>query len=485
MSISASLANALTGLTAASRAAQLVSSNVANAMTEGYARRELDLSAQVTAGAGAGVQIDGIRRIVDETILRDRRLSDAALGLAKADSDFFERALDLLGKPGDAASLGTRMSGFETVLIEAASRPDSEPRLAAVLDAAQSIVRGLNEISDGVQRLREDADAAIGAEVSRLNTVLQQISDVNNLIQRNKASGRDYPALLDQRQALVDDISSIIPVRQVSRENDTIALYSMTGALLLDVEPAQIGFFSTVPIMADMTLASGALSGLTINGDPVGIAGESAPIAGGSLAGLFSVRDERALEFQAGLDGLAAELISRFEDPMLDTTLAVGDPGLFTDSGGALDPADTVGLAGRIAVNAAVNPAEGGALWRLRDGIGATIEGPPGDATLLNALSERLRSTTVPSYGPFGGGARDLVSLTADLTSGIGQSLVASGRQLSFEQARYEALRNAEIANGVDTDQEMQKLLLIEQAYAANAKVIQTVDRLIQSLLEI
>ena len=36
MSISGTLANALSGLTAASRAAQLVSSNVSNAMTEGY-----------------------------------------------------------------------------------------------------------------------------------------------------------------------------------------------------------------------------------------------------------------------------------------------------------------------------------------------------------------------------------------------------------------------------------------------------------------
>ena len=42
-----------------------------------------------------------------------------------------------------------------------------------------------------------------------------------------------------------------------------------------------------------------------------------------------------------------------------------------------------------------------------------------------------------------------------------------------------------ELLNGVDTDQEMQKLLLIEQSYAANARVIQVVDDMMRRLMEI
>ena len=62
---------------------------------------------------------------------------------------------------------------------------------------------------------------------------------------------------------------------------------------------------------------------------------------------------------------------------------------------------------------------------------------------------------------------------------------VLGDEDLSFAAARWDALRQAELADGVDTDQEMQKLLLIEQAYAANAKVIQTIGTLIQRLMEI
>ncbi len=75
------------------------------------------------------------------------------------------------------------------------------------------------------------------------------------------------------------------------------------------------------------------------------------------------------------LDGMARDLYERFADPALDPTIAAGDPGLFTDRGAAFDPADEVGLAGRIAVNAAVDPAQGGQSWRLRDGIYAAAPG--------------------------------------------------------------------------------------------------------------
>ena len=39
MTLSGSLSSALSGLNAASRAAEIVSTNIANAMTEGYGRR--------------------------------------------------------------------------------------------------------------------------------------------------------------------------------------------------------------------------------------------------------------------------------------------------------------------------------------------------------------------------------------------------------------------------------------------------------------
>jgi len=56
---------------------------------------------------------------------------------------------------------------------------------------------------------------------------------------------------------------------------------------------------------------------------------------------------------------------------------------------------------------------------------------------------------------------------------------------LSFATARQAGLKDIELQQGVDSDEQMQRLLLIEQSYSANARMIQTVDEMLQTLLRI
>lgn len=483
MSISATLSNALSGLTAASRGAQVVSTNIANANTEGYARREIQQSPRSVAGVGAGVQVDGVNRIIDQTLQRERRLSEAAVGNARVATDFYNSFLKLVGTPDDPASLTSSINNFESALLEASYRPDSEARLFDVFTAAQTITKKMNAISEGIQSAREDVDSNIAAEISYLNQTLQQISDLNAEVVRAQGSGQDNLSLLDHRDRLVDQISQTVSIRQLPRDNGAIALYTQTGGLLLDAKPAVLEFVATAPISADMTVDSGALSELILNGDPVDIKGPYSPMAGGSLAALFEFRDELAIDAQANMDSIAQSLVTRFEDVNLDSTLLPGDAGLFTDAGNALDPVGIVGLSARLSVNSAVNPNAGGEIWRIRDGIGATTPGPAGETSLLLASLDALNTAQVPLGGSFGSAARDMSNLTSSFVSLIGQSEQVSENRMSFETSRLLGLQQEEQSNGVDTDQELQKLLLIEQAYAANARVIQTADELIQTLI--
>ncbi|MGI1662073.1 flagellar hook-associated protein FlgK [Palleronia sp. KMU-117] len=485
MSISGSLSNALSGLTASARATQLVSSNVANAMTEGYGRRELSLSARLTGGAGSGVSVDGVTRIIDETVLRDRRLADAGMASADTESAFFADLQALVGIPGDEGALSSRLAAFEAALIEASSRPDLQARLEAVARTAVDLASGLNGTSDGIQALRMDADAEIARTISDTNTTLARIAEVNALILRNGGAGRDVSSLLDQRQQLVDRLADVVPLRVLPRDNGTIAIYTQGGAALLDIRPAKLGFAPTATIVADMTQTSGALSGLTVNGQLIQTSGNFAPFAGGRLDALFRIRDDAAVTAQARVDAVARDLVERVTDPAVDATLAPGAAGLFTDAGAAFDPANEVGLAARLAVNAAVLPASGGALWRIRDGIAAAAPGEAGSNAVLSALSAALQADRTPSSGAFTVAARTASGLAGDLASLIGSDLRAADTTSAYRRAQLESLRLTELSGGVDTDQEMQKLLLIEQAYAANAQVIRTVDDLIQLLLGI
>ena len=135
MSLSGALSNALSGLTANSRAASLVASNIANATTESYGRRTLETSSR-TVGVG-GVQIDGVNRRIDTAVLSDRRLSDAQTGFAENMQTFASKIEALLGPSGEAGSLSSFYSAFENAILSASSDPSSTQRLQTVALAAQ------------------------------------------------------------------------------------------------------------------------------------------------------------------------------------------------------------------------------------------------------------------------------------------------------------------------------------------------------------
>lgn len=486
MTIAGSLANALSGLAAQARAADLVSANVANATTEGYGRRELELApVYLGVGASGGVAVAGLRREVDMVTVQSRRLADAAVGHETTLSDFYDRLEQVLGTPDQDGSLSAAVDALDAALIEAASRPDNETRLSAVLSAAQGIANRLNTTSDTVQELRSDADRAIAQQVDNLNNGLIQVRDLNYRIKEAVSGGQDPSTLMDLRQQAIDTLTAIVPIKQVTRDHGTVALYTPGGALLLDGRAAMLGFASAGTIVSEMTLEGGALAGLTLNDAPIRTNGDGGLIAGGSLQALFEIRDELAVTAQGRLDGLARDLIERFEDPSVDPTLAAGDPGLFTDGAGPLNLAQETGLAGRISVNSTLDPAQGGALWRLRDGLGAAGPGDVGEAGLIQALSGALSTARTPASGGFLGTARSASGLAADLVSLTHGEHRQTETTLSYSSARADALKTQELSQGVDTDQELQKLMLIEQAYTANARVIQTVGGLLDMLMEL
>lgn len=485
MSITSALSSALSGLTVTSRQAEVLSSNVANATTPGYARREVGLRANVLAGTGQGVAIAGVTRNVDQPLLNERRLAQAGSGDRDIRAALLQRVEQALGTPDSAGSLSVRLAAFDTALVEASSRPEQGARLQNIASTAKSLMQGLAAATDSIQSARATADRQIGVEVTTLNSTLQQLQKLNVELRSFSGAGRDVSALLDERQRLVDSISAIVPVREVARDFNQIALFTVGGAPLLEGSPAILGFTPTHTITPDSSQALGGLSGITINGQPYDTAGSASPILGGTLGALFAVRDELAVTAQGKIDAIARDLVERFSDAGLDPTLAPGAAGLFTDAGGAFLAVNEVGLAGRLALNAAADPDQGGALFRLRDGLGAAAAGPPGNSTLLSALHQTLTSARPLASTGFAAGTRSFAALTGDLMSDSSARRLASETEQSFSAARLTALTDFEAQNGIDTDQEMQELLVIEKNYAANAKVIQTVNDMIDILIRL
>jgi flagellar hook-associated protein 1 FlgK len=480
MSISNALNNAVSGLSAASRMAEVVASNTSNALTAGYARRE----ATLTSLSNGGVSVTAISRQVSDSLVKESRLANAGAANATAIADFHTSIESLIGTDDATGSLSKTLSTFDSALIEATASPESTTALTNAVTAAKDVASKLNDISDGIQDARLEADSSIAAQVEKLNSSLSQIEDLNRAITRTIASGADANSLMDQRQTLIDEISSIVPVQTLDRAGNQVALYTANGLALLDATAATIGFEKVGTMTADMTLESGALSGLTVNGRAVSTL-DSGALGGGSLSAAFSIRDELAPEAQANVDALARNLIERFEGTAVDPTLSAGDPGLFTDGGSALDTADEVGLAGRIKINAAVDPSTGGAVWRLRDGLAATAEGTVGNATLLSSLQDALSTGKVANSGDYGSTPRSASEFAASMLSIVSTANQTAQSKQTYAVARMETASQQLLAQGVDTDQEIQTLLQVETAYSANAKVISAIDEMMQTILEL
>ncbi len=232
-------------------------------------------------------------------------------------------------------------------------------------------------------------------------------------------------------------------------------------------------------------MANGPLSGLTLGNGQEVWSETHQMLGGGALAAEFAIRDESAPRVQAQLDGLARDVIERFQDSGVDPSLAPGAPGLFTDAGGIYAAGNEAGLASRIAVNSLVDPDAGGEAWRLRDGLGAVVPGATGDGALLQDFGKALAANEGPSSAALMGQGGSLHDLATQVVSSIGADRLAAERTLSFHAGQLETLEAQELANGVDSDRELQNLLLIEQSFAANARVIEAIDEMMSTLLRL
>ncbi len=222
MNMSTALNNAIGGLGAASRGAAVVSENIANALTPGYARRSLELT--TNAISGHGVRIVGVTRHQDPVLVANRRAADAGLAATTTLSQFHSNFEALVGTGDDPSSVAARLSQFESSLITAASLPDSVERLEQVARTAKELATSLNAASEGLRQLRSDSDRSIGRLVTSLNQTLTDIEALNNKIPSVQNSGGDIGALMDQRQVLIDQLNQIVPVNVIARDNNQFSI---------------------------------------------------------------------------------------------------------------------------------------------------------------------------------------------------------------------------------------------------------------------
>lgn len=470
MSISSAFVASQSGLRMTEKWAEVTSANIANATREGYVRRGLSLSS-AAGDASGGVAVTGITREVNSAVARMYRLEIGRMSRQEAVADGLETYAAQLGQPDDAQALTSRLTALQSSFDLLANNPADPSLQRATAEAAGALARSLNQASAALDEAGAEARRGIAQDVETLNNLLGKVASLNERIVQESGATAARAGLEDELGTTLDAISELMDV-EVSRDaQGRVTLHSSGGTPLIAAGTVQQVSYDA----ATGQLMAGAAE---ITPGVPGVRG----FEEGRIAGALALQNEVLPQMQLQLDEFARALVEGFETQ--DASLAPGQAGLFTDSGAAYDPAQREGLAGRLSVNSAVLPESGGELWRIRDGLGAAAPGADSDSTQINAFLSALEAQhgfdTQAQLGDQG----TLADYAANLISAQQFVRVDAQGQLDTLQAGADAIAATRSGSeGVNVDDELQQLAAIEQAYAANSRVMQTLAEMIDALL--
>lgn len=238
MSLNGALQVGRTALVASQAALQVAGNNMANAATEGYHRRSVQLSpirGEVVGRGhlvGQGVRIESIRRELDVAL--QARYRDA-LGdeQAAATAHDFLSAVETIQNELTDNDLSSLLSEFFNSFSEAANNPGDNAVRAVAVQQGQSLANRIGDMRRDYDELLSSVDRKIDVTVDTVNDLLDQISVINTQITQSQNGAGEANALLDQRDLLVDELSKHLDITVIDQGESSIDILVNSIPILL------------------------------------------------------------------------------------------------------------------------------------------------------------------------------------------------------------------------------------------------------------
>jgi flagellar hook-associated protein 1 FlgK len=506
MSIDAALLIARSGLMHTQRALSNAADNVANAATEGYTRKRIVAEAVSVSGQGMGVRSLGPVRDVDTALVNEMNKRKSELAAAELRDSVLARIEEAHGDPAKGEGLGDLVGKLRSGFIELRHDPSQVVKQQAiVLNAAQNLATRFNDLSRVVGEARQSAHDGILAEVKQINATVREIAELTRNIVELTGAGVPTADIEDKRDLALDRLSESIGFKAVRRENGGLLLLGAGGITIPLSEKGDA--FSVAPGV----LAPAAYYGGAGTIPPIVLAGTDVTtlMSGGRVGEYLRLRDQTLPRYQAELDIAAVEIADRFEEEGLrlftDPAGLVPDPNI----GYAAPTSTQIGFAGRIQINVEVR-AE---VRKLRDGTHVQppspavpwftpnpVGGPAGFTTLIDRILTNSFGDSNSQGLSWGGFATTGLGPNGSLSSPFGMpqtieqyGILVTAAQTSDSAAAGTAVETAkQLSDGlqarftrqsrVDVDSEMASLIQLQNAYAANARVISTAQTMWDTL---
>jgi flagellar hook-associated protein 1 FlgK len=245
---------ALSGAQSFEQGIATVSQNVANQTTAGYAVQSVNTTTLVNVSPGSpgnGVQ-SAISRAADgfaAGVLRSANSSDQAAGVSATS---LTNISDALTNNGDVQS---QINQFFLDVSSLAGSPTSSAQRQTVLSDAQNVAGAFQSASASIQTVQSGAVTALKDNVTQANNLLGQLATIN----KGLVASPNNPGLLNQQEAALGTLSTLLPVNVLSLGSDGQVLVAVGGSVLLNQAGAQSLTLNagTTSVAPSITLGTG------------------------------------------------------------------------------------------------------------------------------------------------------------------------------------------------------------------------------------
>lgn len=446
---------------------ELTGHNLSNVSNPAYARQRLKIQTGDTLPSPAGptgtgakvVQVEQIRsRLLDAQIVTESSIT----GFLEAKEKALQFGEVNLGQQidrqastpeGAAAAVGIGgqfgliegLSEFFGALQSLSTSPSSTADRQVVLLKAENLTEKFNGVSGRLTRLRADLNTAVSDHATEANKLLGQIADLSKGIASAELGAGNANDLRDRRQQSLEALSQIVNFQ--TSLTDTNALNISIGGVDVVVANALEQTLST------STDADG--------GTIIQIGGTNVTLTSGAIQGTIDARDGALKTMADDIDTLADTLITRINN-LHQTGFALdGSSGLnfFSGSDAASISIDNTVLS---------DPAR----------IQASGNGDSGDNTIALSMA-RLANQPLAELGNL-----TFSENYNQTVANFGQALNNVTSQLQDQQSVNRMLnRQRDSIGGVSIDEEMTNLIIFQRAFQASARMINTIDELLQSVI--
>jgi flagellar hook-associated protein 1 FlgK len=284
------LGNAVSGLLSFQRALTTTSHNIANVNTPGYSRQsvELDTRNPVLLGGsyvGSGVEITTIQRAYDQFITNNLRESTSSHAALDKFTELAAQIDNILADP--EGGLTPLLQGFFSAVQDVSDDPSSGSAREQLLSIAESLVNRFSVFDTRLESLRKNTESDIDTLVGEINQLSQSIADLNVKLEEINASGslsQQSSDLLDQRDALLQELSEKVGIQVINEPNNLITVQIGNGQTV--VAGGTAFTLGTQPAPGDPSRSLIVYNSFTSTAD---ISGN---LNGGELGGLLDYRDQ-------------------------------------------------------------------------------------------------------------------------------------------------------------------------------------------------